>query len=125
MAAGNLTDGASHAATEGAVFCIPATANGTVNLVIDLPGPGATSLPGIAQIVPTPTPWLPCDSWRSSAARGRARDRARPQRTDSPVAAFTTCQLAGLFDLGAARASPLATPPKGTLLLRLMRSPAG
>jgi len=56
MAAGDLTDGGPHAAREGAVFCIPATANGTVKLVVDLPGPGATSLPGIAQIVPTPTP---------------------------------------------------------------------
>jgi len=25
-----------------------------VNAVVDLPGPGATSLPGIAQVVPTP-----------------------------------------------------------------------
>jgi len=54
MATGDLTDGAPHAAREGAVFCIPATANGTVNLVVGLPG--ATSLPGIVQIVPTPTP---------------------------------------------------------------------
>jgi len=54
MAAGNLTDGAPHAAREGVVFCIPATGNGTVNAVVDLPGPGATSLPGIAQVVPTP-----------------------------------------------------------------------
>ena len=58
MAAGDLTDGGPYAAREGAgaVFRIPATANGTVKLVGDLPGPGATSLPGIAQIVPTPTP---------------------------------------------------------------------
>src|SRR5207248_2967464 len=42
MAAGNLTDGAPHAAREGVVFCIPATGNGTVNAVVDLPGPGAT-----------------------------------------------------------------------------------
>ena len=54
MAAGNLTDGAPHAAREGVVFCIPATGNGTVNAVVDLPGPGATSLPGLAQVVPTP-----------------------------------------------------------------------
>ena len=52
--AGNLNDGAPHAAREGTVFCIPATGNGTVNAVVDLPGPGATSLPGIAQVVPTP-----------------------------------------------------------------------
>ena len=54
MCAGNLTDGMPHAATEGTVFCIPMTSNGTVNIVADLPGPGATSLPGTAQIVPTP-----------------------------------------------------------------------
>ena len=54
MAAGDLTDGAPHAAREGVVFCIPATGNGTVNAVVDLPGPGATSLPGLAQVVPTP-----------------------------------------------------------------------
>jgi len=52
--AGNLTDGMPHAAIEATVFCIPATSNGTVNIVADLPGPGATSLPGTAQIVPTP-----------------------------------------------------------------------
>ena len=52
--AGNLTDGAPHAATEATVFCIPATSNGTLNILADLPGPGATSLPGLAQIVPTP-----------------------------------------------------------------------
>ena len=48
--AGDLTDGMPHAATEGTVFCIPQTANQTVNLVADLPGPGATSLPGMAQL---------------------------------------------------------------------------
>ena len=54
MEAGDLTDGMPHAAREATVFCIPATLNGTINVVFDLPGPGATSLPGIAQIVPTP-----------------------------------------------------------------------
>ena len=54
MPAGDLTDGMPHAAREATVFCIPATNNGTFNLLADLPGPGATSLPGIAQIVPTP-----------------------------------------------------------------------
>ena len=54
MEAGDLTDGMPHAAREATVFCIPATGNGTVNVVVDLAGPGATSLPGIAQIVPTP-----------------------------------------------------------------------
>ena len=54
MEAGDLTDGMPHAAREATVFCIPATNNGTVDVVADIPGPGATSLPGIAQIVPTP-----------------------------------------------------------------------
>ena len=54
MAAGNLTDGAPHAARAGVVFCIPATNNGTLDTLADLPGPGAASLPGLAQIVPTP-----------------------------------------------------------------------
>ena len=52
--AGNLTDGQAHAATLAAAFCIPTTNNGTIDLVADLPGPGATSLNGMAQIVPTP-----------------------------------------------------------------------
>jgi len=52
--AGDLTDRMPHAAREAAVFCIPATFNGTINVVADLPGPGATSLPGLAQIVPRP-----------------------------------------------------------------------
>ena len=51
VCAGNLTDGAPHSgAVQASVFCIPATTNGTVNLVADLPGPGATSLPGMAQL---------------------------------------------------------------------------
>ena len=54
MEAGDLTDGMPHAAREATVFCIPATNNGTVDVVADIPGPGATSLPGTAQIVPTP-----------------------------------------------------------------------
>src|SRR2546426_1255698 len=52
--AGDLTDGQAHAATLAAAFCIPTTTNSTIDLVADLPGPGATSLSGMAQIVPTP-----------------------------------------------------------------------
>ncbi len=53
--AGNLTDGAPHAgAILAAGFCIPTTTNSTIDGVADLPGPGLTSLPGGAQIVPTP-----------------------------------------------------------------------
>src|SRR5204862_1534221 len=86
MAAGNLTYGAPHAAREGVVFCIPATGNGTVNAVVDLPGPGATSLPGIAQVVPTPYRSCPCDPRRPSAAGGPAPGRrTRPPPAPRPA----------------------------------------
>ena len=49
--AGNLTDGVGHAATLASVFCIPPTFNGTIDGVGDLPGPGAVSLQGQAQLV--------------------------------------------------------------------------
>ncbi len=53
--AGDLTDGAPHAgAILASAFCIPTTTNSTIDGVADLPGPGLTSLPGTAQIVPTP-----------------------------------------------------------------------
>src|SRR5207247_1967067 len=52
--AADLPAGTPPAAREATVFCIPATNNGTFTLLAALPGPGATSLPGIAQIVPTP-----------------------------------------------------------------------
>jgi len=42
MAAGDLTDGAPHAAREGAVFCIPATASGRDRP----PGTGGHEPPG-------------------------------------------------------------------------------
>ena len=32
--------------TLASVFCIPATSNGLVNFAANLPGPGATTLPG-------------------------------------------------------------------------------
>jgi hypothetical protein len=54
-AAGDLTDGLPHAgAILASAFCIPTTTNTTIDGVADLPGPGLTSLPGTAQIVPTP-----------------------------------------------------------------------
>jgi len=54
-AAGDLTDGMPHSgAILAAGFCIPSTSNSTIDGVADLPGPGLTSLPGTAQIVPTP-----------------------------------------------------------------------
>src|SRR5438552_3599799 len=129
MAAGDLTDGAPHAAREGVVFCIPATGNGTVNGVVDLPGPGATSLPGIAQIVPTPTRSWPCDPWRSSASRGRAPGGPpaalpdprppRPSRRGRGRSSASPRRRAGVIDLpgpgatslpGIAQIVPTPTP---------------
>ncbi len=52
--AGNLSDGAAHASTLAATFCIPSTGNTTIDGLAGLPGPGANSLNGTAQIVPTP-----------------------------------------------------------------------
>jgi len=52
--AGDLTDGMPHAGTLAAVFCVPRTTNATNDMVADLPGPGASAVPGLAQIVPVP-----------------------------------------------------------------------
>ena len=49
-AAGDLTDGAGHASTLVSIFCVPPTFNGSVDNTGDLPGPGAVSLPGTAQL---------------------------------------------------------------------------
>jgi hypothetical protein len=51
-AAGSLTDGAAHASTLVSVFCIPPTFNAAVDAAADLPGPGAVSLVGQAQVLP-------------------------------------------------------------------------
>ncbi len=48
--AGDLTDGQPHSAIIAAAFCIPTTTNSTIDGVADLPGPGLTSLPGMAQL---------------------------------------------------------------------------
>ena len=50
--AGNMTDGAGHASTLVSAFCIQPTFNPTVDAAGDLPGPGAVSLPGTAQLLP-------------------------------------------------------------------------
>jgi hypothetical protein len=50
--AGSLTDGAAHSSTLVSVFCIPPTFNGIIDGAADLPGPGAVSLPGHAQLLP-------------------------------------------------------------------------
>ena len=48
--AGDISDGAGHPSTLVSIFCIPPTFNATVDAAGDLPGPGAVSLPGIAQL---------------------------------------------------------------------------
>jgi hypothetical protein len=50
--AGNMTDGASHASTLASIFCIQPTFNATVDAAGDLPGPGAVTLQGKAQLLP-------------------------------------------------------------------------
>jgi len=50
--AGTLSDGAGHASTLVSTFCIQPTFNATVDAAGDLPGPGAVSLPGTAQLLP-------------------------------------------------------------------------
>ncbi len=48
--AGDLSDGAAHAAQLGTTFCVPKTGNALVDPVADLPGPGATSVPALVQV---------------------------------------------------------------------------
>jgi hypothetical protein len=48
---GDLTDGLPHPGVLVSNFCIPATGNGAVDALADLPGPGSLSLPGNAQFV--------------------------------------------------------------------------
>jgi hypothetical protein len=50
--AGSMMDGAGHASTLVSIFCIQPTFNATVDAAGDLPGPGAVSLPGTAQLLP-------------------------------------------------------------------------
>ena len=50
--AGDMTDGAGHASTLVSIFCIQPTFNATVDAAGDLPGPGAVSLFGTAQLLP-------------------------------------------------------------------------
>jgi hypothetical protein len=38
------------ATTVASVFCIPITGNGLIDVVADLPGPGAVSVPGTAAV---------------------------------------------------------------------------
>jgi len=50
--AGDLTDHASHSSRLVSIFCIPPAYDPIVDAAADLPGPGAVSLPGTAQILP-------------------------------------------------------------------------
>jgi hypothetical protein len=50
--AGNMTDGAPHNSTLASIFCIQPTFNATVDAAGDLPGPGAVTLQGAAQLIP-------------------------------------------------------------------------
>ena len=50
--AGSMIDGGSHASTLVSVFCVPPTFNAAIDAAADLPGPGAVSLPGHAQLLP-------------------------------------------------------------------------
>ena len=50
--AGDMTDHFAHSSTLVSVFCIPLTFNAVIDGAADLPGPGAVSLPGHAQILP-------------------------------------------------------------------------
>jgi hypothetical protein len=50
MAAGPVTVGTPASGTLASVFCIGATGNGLVDATADLPGPGATALPGTALV---------------------------------------------------------------------------
>jgi hypothetical protein len=49
---GDLTDGQPRASTPVSVFCVPPTFSGLVDPAAGLPGPGAVSLGGEAQLVP-------------------------------------------------------------------------
>ncbi len=50
--AGAVSDGGGHPSTLVSIFCIQPTFNATVDAAGDLPGPGAVSLPGTAQLLP-------------------------------------------------------------------------
>ena len=52
LPAGNMTDGLGHASVLASIFCIPPTFTTTVDVTGDLPGPGAVTLQGTAQLLP-------------------------------------------------------------------------
>jgi hypothetical protein len=50
--AGDLTGGGALAQTLSSVYCIPKTGSILINSVANLPGPGAVTLKGSAELVP-------------------------------------------------------------------------
>jgi len=50
--AGDIADGMGHPSTLVSIFCVPPTFSTSVDNTGDLPGPGAVSLPGTAQLLP-------------------------------------------------------------------------
>jgi len=53
-ASGIAVDGGPVDGTLASVFCIPAAGNGLIDGAADLPGPGATSLPGTLELISIP-----------------------------------------------------------------------
>jgi hypothetical protein len=51
--AGDATDRLPHTATLASVFCIPPTYDPIIDNAANLPGPGAVTLPGTSQLLPT------------------------------------------------------------------------
>jgi len=49
---GPITDRAQHPATLVGTFCIPPVLDPSIDVAADLPGPGATAIPGKAQLLP-------------------------------------------------------------------------
>ncbi len=100
-AAGNLSDGMPHPASLGAVFCIPATGNGAVDGVADLPGPGAIGLNGNAQIF--------------VASGSTTTTVSTTTETTTPTTSTTTTTLALVCT------SPLVSlPPFGNLAIQIL-----
>jgi hypothetical protein len=53
--AGDLTDRLPHDATLVSLHCVPPTFNAITDASADFPGPGSVSLPGDAQLYPSPS----------------------------------------------------------------------
>jgi hypothetical protein len=53
---GDITDRLEHAATLASFFCVPPTYDAIIDAAGNLPGPGAVTLPGFAQLLPSNAP---------------------------------------------------------------------